>query len=708
MAKRRVSKAKLNRLVFIGLIVIVIYYMTKKTATSDGRSGNIVPTDPADQDPTPPPAGGGSLPEYQYPDPAGTPGGVNANQHIGAGDTEGLLITGDNTQAYILPVGQNVINYEDLPDLVVDPAFSYTLGYGARFESDMPNDENGKLVLFKKGVKHMVHPRAYNRSRWSPENSYSFCFPQNTYKTAANWAVGSGQWNPAIHGDLTPMRNINSNVIPYETLTVAGAKLFGQFVADAVGSNDSIDQPGNYNISTARAHTMYDCENEPDRGWAHGSLTDFYGYVSMGMMDRFEQLTGEVNPAKLEIYGQSISWFQKSNINIDTEDITALATQAKNIILTNNHAFKGAIWGAKKTYVECGTGYLKMPYLNNSVKIYQTNPDGSIRTVNGRRLPRADKYSINVLGRSFEILPTPHDYIKWGLVNDTTGEQKLGWQHAFWGEYNPSAWVSPPPGWHWGNWVNSNPASWRPESELFWKNVYNKADHMGFAFLMLRRASTGNSDISYFDPSQNILPSLTDRPQSEPFTWLGNSIDIREIGEEGMKYSVYLYYLSGGRMYTTWDDGGYPSPWPSKGNPIYGKNDYWGRYIPGLAAYQSIFKELEGVNKSDLIYLHFYTPFVGQIKREVVSQAIYVRSSGKLLIHYCNPSLENTEKQTVKLRAGGSAYRVILTGREERFKVMNVPAGLTKNDFSLEYTTIYGENLKKRGVLTEDFLNHYI
>lgn len=717
MAKRTTrNRTKLTRFIFIGMLVIVIYYMTRKPAAE--RSGNVTPTDPPEPVPTPPPAGGGSNNGgvylghhdiYEYPEPPGTVGSMSATLHIGADDSEGTLLTGDDTRAYTLPAASNSINFESLENITVTDDETYTIGYGGPLFSNIPNDENGKLILFKKGVQHIINPNAFNRSRWNPENAYSFAFPQNTFKQAAIWANSSGQWNPGVHGDLTPMMNINSNVIPYEPLTVAGAKLFGEFVGAAVGHNNSIDNPA-WNISTAKAHTMFDCENEPDRGWAHGTLTDFYGYVFQGIMTFFESQSGESNPAKLEIYGQPISWFKKSILDIEGEDLNALATEAKNIILNNTHAFKPAIWGVKKMFVEVGTGYWKTPFLDNSVKIYQTNGDGSIRTVDGVPQPRTDQFTINIFGKSVNVYQSPNDAIKWGIVNDTTGEQRLGWQHAFWGEKNPAAHiVNAPAGWHWGNWVNNNPANWRPESSLFQNNMYSRADQMLFAFLMLRNASKGNRDLSFFDSSQNILPSFTDRPQTEPFTWKGNGVEVRETGPEALKLGVYLYYLSGGRLLATWDDGGYPSPWPPMGHPLYGKNDNFSRYIPGLAAYQSIYKELEGVSKSDLIYLHFYTPFIGHKKREVISTATYIKSTGKLLIHFLNPSLENTQKQTVKLRAGGTARRVILEGREVRYKVMTgLPSGLTKADFSLEYTNIFGEEIKKSGVLTEEFFNHYI
>lgn len=714
MAKRRRNRSRLTRFVFIALLVAVIYFMTRKVG--DERSADVVPTDPPQPDPVPPVTGGGGEPVvypgiqdlYTYPEPSGVLGSMSQDAHFGAEDTEGDLLTGDDTQAYTLPAAQNSINYQDLSDLEVTEDETYTLGFGAPLYSDIPNDESGKLILFKKGVQHIIHPNGFARSRWNPEHNHTFAFPQNTFKTAAIWANASGQWNTGIHGDLTPMMNISTNVIPYEPLTVAGAKLLGRFVADAVGSNNSIDDP-QWNIPAGKSHTMFDCENEPDRGWAYGSITDFLGYIFEGIASRFEDLTGEVSPGKLELYGKAISWFKKSTLNFDSEDLTALANEAKNIILTNNHAYNPSIWTAKKVFIELGCGYFKTPSLENEVKQYAQNLDGSIKTANGVPVARTDQFTVSIFGKNVDVWQSPNDYIKWGIVNDTTGQQKLGWQ-AEWGAKNPGAHITTPPaGWHWGNWVNNNPANWRPESALYQNNMYSRADQMLFGFLMLRHASKGDRDISFFDPTQKMLPSIVDRPVTEPYTWKGNGVLPREIGPQALKYSVYLYFLSGGRLFSTWDDGGYPSPWPVMGAPLYGKNDNYSRYIPGLAAYQSIFKQLEGVDKSDLIYLHFYTPFLGHQKREVISSAIYVKSSGKLLFFAFNPSLENTQKQTVKIRAGASARRVVLNGREVRYKVISgLPTGLTKNDFSLEYKNIYGQALKKSGVLTEEFNNHYI
>jgi hypothetical protein len=124
-----------------------------------------------------------------------------------------------------------------------------------------------------------------------------------------------------------------------------------------------------------------------------------------------------------------------------------------------------------------------------------------------------------------------------------------------------------------------------------------------------------------------------------------------------------------------------------------------------LASYQSIFKNLEGIAPEEWRYIHFYLPFVGRMQQQVISSGIY--ADNKLLIVLFNPSLENNEKQTLKLKAGDKIFGIVLNGRELKYLKIDVPAGLEPSDFLLHQTNIYGQEITVSGVVTTDFKGHF-
>ena len=135
-------------------------------------------------------------------------------------------------------------------------------------------------------------------------------------------------------------------------------------------------------------------------------------------------------------------------------------------------------------------------------------------------------------------------------------------------------------------------------------------------------------------------------------------------------------------------------------------SDYFARYQARLAAYQTVYNELQGTLPDNWTFIHFYQPYIGRKYSEIISCGIYYNE--KLTIFFYNPTLENEEVQNVQMTTGNVIYDFDLIGHEFYYKVFDVPMNLDVEDFTLEYTTIYGRHVKVNGKVTNSRHDHYI
>jgi hypothetical protein len=605
-------------------------------------------------------------------------------------DLKGIL-------SYSLPKSKNTTDWAQFPNLTLPKGIYNVGGYGFPLYRD-EQLQGGKLILLSKGFTHLVNLNALPRATWEGKNVYYFNQLYYLMIVAARSMVNDGKTG-AQYGNIQAIANLaNDNTqIPYEGLTVQGAKELGKHIFKTSCCSNSIDDP-NYNILKSESVLMLDEESMSPRKWAGGDHYSLLGYLNQGIME-------EAGPGlKVFWYAQPVQqWFNAQvarGLDALTEREVEGAFNDRNILMSTP-GWKNSTW-----YVDASGAYSKVPFLSNA-EIYQKKNGKIVSDAQGKRMYRTDDFQLKVYNRTFTILGTPHENIRYALQNSNTGEQVFGKKYvdiardgsaSIKKEYSRKGF-----GWFQNGLARPNPKYWEGEAKMWVDGIYRRADGIMLDLLMLAKLEKGRWDIS--KANSRFMLYGEHRPQTEPWTFGGNAVDVREVGESQIFYDTFMLLLSGGQALSSWDDGFYRNELPNKGQKLYDKDDYWGRYHSKLAAVQTVMKPLEGSNRQDWTYIHFYYPFVGQKNAEVISSGIYHK--GRLQVFFLNPTLEKGERQVLTLKAGTKTYTVELLGHEVEYKQFDVPTGLKPKDFKLEYTTIYGRKVKVNGLVNNRITDHY-
>lgn len=599
--------------------------------------------------------------------------------------------------AYSLPKGNNTTQWELFADLKVPGGITHVGGYGFPLYRN-EKLQNGRLNLFSKGFTNLVNLNAFPRKVWEGKNSYYFNQLHYLLKVAARNMVKEGKTG-SRYGNIAAIAALeNSDTqIPYYGVTVEGARELGRHLYYTSCCGNSVDD-ARYNILQNESVIMLDEESMPAHNWAGGDSYAFLGYLNQGMMEA-------AGPAyRIFWYAQPIQRWGSANAlgdvsRLTEKDVEGAFTEAN--ILMNSAGWKNSTW-----YVDASGGYAKVPFLSQ-VEIYE-KVNGKISTdKSGKRRYRSENFNLTIYDRPVQVLGTPHENIRYALNNTKTGEQLFGRQYVDIGtdgsatirkEYARKGF-----NWHQNGLARPYPKYWESETSMWVDGIYRRADGIMADLLMLARLEKGKWDISKANVKYKLYGEH--RPRTEPWTFGGNSVEVREVGESQIFYDTFMLLMSGGQALSSWDDGFFQGELPEKGRPLYGSDDYWGRYHSKLAAVQTVLKPLEGSRSTDWTYIHFYYPFWGRKNSEVISSGIYFK--GKLYVFFLNPTLENRESQELTLTAGPETYRIRLSGHEVYYKVLEVPEGLSPLDFKLAYTTIYGRSVKVNGRVTNKVSAHY-
>ncbi len=598
---------------------------------------------------------------------------------------------------YELPKGNNTTNWEQFPDLKVPEGITHVGGYGfPLYKNEKLQD--GKLNLLAKGFTNLVNLNALPRKTWEGKNGYYFNQLYYLLKVAARNMVKEGKTG-SKYGNVAAIAALeNDNTrIPYYDITVEGAKELGRHIYYTNCCGNSIDDQ-RYNIPQNESVIMLDEESMTPYDWPGGDSYAFMGYLNQGMMEAAGpgyRIFWYAQPAQKWSFANAL----RGVSHLTERDIEGAFTDRN--ILMNTPGWKSSTW-----YVDASGAYSKVPFLSNA-DIYEKVNGKIVIDRNGRRKFRNDDFNLKVYNKTLPVLATPHESIRYALQNSKTGEQLFGRQYVDIGKDGSAAirreYARRGFNWHENGLARPYPQYWEPETKMWVEGIYRRADGIMADLLMLARLEKGRWDISKANVKYKLYGEH--RPQTEPWTFGGNSVEVREVGEGQIFYDTFMLLLSGGQALSSWDDGFFRNELPEKGQGLYDKDDYWGRYHSKLAAVQTVLKPLEGSRSTDWTYVHFYYPFWGQKNSEVISSGICFK--GKLYVFFLNPTLENGEKQELTLTAGSKTHRVELTGHEVYYKVLDVPDGLDPKDFKLDYTTIYGRKVKVNGRVTHKIAEHY-
>lgn len=612
----------------------------------------------------------------------------------------------ENALRYQTPNGNNSTNWEQFQDLTLPQGIYNVGGYGFPLYAN-EKIQNGKVNLFSKGYSHIINLEGIPRKYWDGKNGYYFQQLYHLIKQAARGMLAAGK-NGGEWGDIkriADLDNSEQNNIDYSAVTVKGAKELGKYLFYSVCCANSIDDK-QWNIPLNEGVLMIDEESMKNYDWQGGNSYELYGYLTEGIM----ATAGEnykvfwyAQPIQRWIHGNAVWGVEK----LSKSDIEGCFTDQN--ILMNSPGWKNSKW-----FVDANGAYSKVPFLSNT-EIYQKANGKFVLDKNGRRKFRNENINLNVYKKVETILAIPDDKIRYSIINPKTGQKSYGKEFV---EIEVSGTPKIKPEFaKRGFELNSEgsrpyPQYWESETKLWLDGIYRRADGIMADLLMLAKLEKGKWDISKANTKYKLYGEH--RPRTEPWTFGGNSVDVREVGESQIFYDTFMLLLSGGQALSSWDDGHYRSELPKKGEKLYGEqkdnvwvyhDDYWGRYHSKLAAVQTVLKPLEGSKSSDWTYVHFYYPFWGQKNSEVISSGIYYK--GKFYVFFLNPTLENGEKQSLELKAGNFNTTIELIGHEVYYKVFDLPGNLNPRDFKLVYKTIYGRQVKVNGEVTNKIDEHY-
>lgn len=607
---------------------------------------------------------------------------------------------------YKLPISKNSTDWTQFSDITLPTGIYNVGGYGFPLYKD-EKLQNGKINLFSKGFTQVINLDGLPRKTWEGKNRYFFNQLYYMIKVAARNMVNDKK-NGGKYGNIKAIADLPDaeTNIPYNNVTIEGAKELGKYLFSSFCCANSVDDQ-RWNIPTNDGVIMIDEESMQNYKWAGGESYAFYGYVNQGIMEK-------AGPNyKTFWYSQPIQRWLHANASWGVSHLSEKTIEGafrEQNILMDSPGWKNSSW-----FVDANGGYSKVPFLTN-VDIYEKENGKFTFDKNGKRIFRNENFNMSIYGQEFSILARPDEFIRYNLRNSRSGERKFGRENVDI-KADGSASIKRElvkQGFEWdpNGMSRPYPQYWEPETKMWVDGIYRRADGIMADLLMLGKLEKGVWDITKANVKHKLYGEH--RPRTEPWTFGGNSVKVREVGESQIFYDTFMLLLSGGQAASSWDDGHYRTDLPSKGNPLYGEikdnkwvyyDDYWARYHSKLAAVQTVMKPLEGSKVSDWTYIHFYYPFWGQKNSEVISSGIYFK--GKLYVFFLNPTLENGEKQNLTLRAGSFFSEIELVGHEVYYKVFDVPSGLNAIDFKLYYTTIYGRKVRVNGKVTNKISEHY-
>lgn len=603
--------------------------------------------------------------------------------------------------AHPLPVANDTSDWSGYPDFTLPQRVINVAGDGFGLWANETTAPDGKLSLLKKGFTNIFNIRNFARAKWDPKNIYAYSQCYYMFNLAVRDCVNGGV-NGGVYGDLAAIIAENDmwkRNIPYYTATILGALEIGKRMN--WGTSDSIDQPGVWDIPGNEAVLMIDEESMTNHAWEGGYIGELMGYLNKGIMLSDGPLkrvfwyghpfTNRYN--QMEFEKDSTGWGWSDSV-------------IQGYFVPGHLNFGSPGWTDSNWFVDRASAYMKVPWLGSDVH-YKKVGGNFVLDSNNRRQFRDDAFTKTVYNSTVTILPEPDDQIKYGVFNPTTGQGRFGtWTVNIDG--NGYATIKPEmiaDGFtEWHNNARPNPTEWRPESFLWVKGVYGTSNGTVSDMLMMSYKNRGVWDASQAVSGKQLYQEM--REVTEPWTFDGNAIVAREIGEDGISWSTIMFAYSGGLAFSNWNDGGPISPLPNKPAQLWGSSQYYGRNSSRLAAIQEAYKELQGENPDTWKFVHFYYPFKGQTNFEPIAMGIY--RGTRFYICIIDPNLEVGEVSDIVMTAGASTFNFELVGHEFYLGNFDVPAGLEVEQFTMNYTTIYGQNFTVNGKITDDFTEHYL
>lgn len=609
--------------------------------------------------------------------------------------------------AFAVESTNNTLNLTQFDSITLPDKFNLVYGFGSPIYTDM-GERNGNIIQKEVGITHLFNSHLYPLNKWAdveggvtkPRMAYRF----NQFWWMVNEAVQTIKGQNGFTSNDGYWQGLDNQGQNFNGVTADGAIKIGQEIGashanyypvsgDTFDWNNPIAAPGRYLFMDEETYNTSD--------------SNYQNFIS-GVLKGISLANTDI---KVMYYGVSpIVWWLMARPNTMTLTDSDIESFFNVTSIFNDSKFQNT-----KVIVNINFGYYKVPGLENE-EIYKKTGE-NYQIVGGKRLYRDDNFTVNHFGQDVTILAEPHDWIKYWLMNENTGQQAFGSSYID----NPnteSATIKPEyynQGFRFFTNSRPFPSNWNTESELYVQGVYRYANSILANMLLLNKAEFNDWNITDFR-DRNLEFGSVRCPNTEPFTPFGNSIARRQTGKELVLFEYLFGICSGITTMESWQDGYDLTPSQAKiqGNPVYGTTDAEGQsfmlnnspYVLHVAAFQSVFKNIQGVNPSTFKYIHFYYPFKGEKNSEIIASGIYTGT--KFIAVFFNPTLGKNEGQNFILKVGATEFNLQLVGKKVLFKEFTVAANIAATAFSLNYFNIYNVNIKVNGKITENISAHYI
>lgn len=229
---------------------------------------------------------------------------------------------------------------------------------------------------------------------------------------------------------------------------------------------------------------------------------------------------------------------------------------------------------------------------------------------------------------------------------------------------------------------------------------------------------------------RNIIGGVI-RPMTEPTAYSHHTY-AQLVGDDFIEYFVWFSLLSGVTMLELWEDdyidtyywayisdetinGLTPNENERQGhrnhraislaaitNTIGCLNDTKHlKFIQCVRDFHAVFHTTDRINWK---FVRFFYPYVGELRREHIATGIYTGTMFCLFVTAPTletaPLFEDRETCTITFTFGSMVVTETIRGGENLIKVYNdLEAGLTATQFKMEYTNIYGQQIRANGNL---------
>jgi hypothetical protein len=580
------------------------------------------------------------------------------------------------------------------------------LGFGSPIFSDDPITKDGSLLYLKLGYTHVANVTAFPKhlNRYKEENIFVFTHPSQLIQYSAlglmqnikNGGYGefypSGYSNGGRFGDLERLAFPNDGT-DYRGITYEGSVELGKYMyySRAWGLDPATGnlEKREYSIPQRKSWLMLDEEQIPNSLGGIGKMI-FLAGINSGI----KLAAPDVKPVW---YAVPMTFFFHTNQNPENISDNSIQEELLNGSLTFNHiGFK-----EKGFWFDSGI-YVKVPTITSHDK-YVKDANGKFIIQNGKRVWNKENFTETIYGEETKFLGEPEDGIKYWLHRKSDNAGLIGSQYWDGIPNNPrpkQEYLSQ----GYESWGKPNPSTWKPETQLNTEFYYGFANAIMLNLIAGSRVEYNNTDISKFRNDAKVLNYVELRLKTEEFTAGGNSTKTRQIGSGILTFCQLYSYLSGVRAVSLWENGkDYGYDLPKRGTQLYpSDNAYqlplenWSGLTHRTDALIKMCEDLKGSNPENWTYVHFTYPVVVQNREGVISSGIY--TGNKFVFVMINPTLNFDETQEVTLKIKDKDYKIELNGNgSPHYGVIDLHTGLTNNDFSLSYSTIYGKEIVVSG-----------